>query len=273
MRILGIDPGLTGGCAIYDAAADVCVDAIDIPTIGEGAKKRVDAAELGRWVRRYSPEHGVIERAQAMPQQGSSSGFIYGRGVGYLEACVVLCDVPLKIIEVMAWKKHFGLKGKSEGGGEAARALVIQRFPRVSELFARKMDHGRAEALLIAIYGATIVSNDRSGERGKHTGARTGKAAHSGKRSSAVGRKAVSAGSDRGAGKSRVARREPAGNAGRDRAPKGTVSTGDAGGVHREVASELVSGPPDGTRKTGAVSSLRCEKTIDMFRDGADEEV
>ena len=156
-RIWGIDPGLTGGCAIYDVAADACIDVVDIPTIGEDAKKRIDVAELGRWARKHGATHGVIERAQAMPDQGSSSGFIYGRGVGYLEACVVMCDVPLKIIEVRAWKKYFNLKGKSDGGGEAARALVIQRFPRVAELFAGKMDHGRAEALLIAIYGATVV--------------------------------------------------------------------------------------------------------------------
>jgi hypothetical protein len=159
--VLGIDPGLTGGCAVYAAHTGTIIDVIDIPTIGVDAKQRVDCAAIYNWISTTRGNgfiaRGFIERAQAMPDQGSSSGFKYGRGVGYLEATVLLSHIPLEIIEVRAWKKHFGIVGsKADGAGEAARALVIQRFPEASHLFARKKDHGRAEAVLIAVYGAAL---------------------------------------------------------------------------------------------------------------------
>ena len=49
MRILGIDPGIHGGLAIVDVvdgAAPLLINATDIPTIGAGAKERVDVASV-----------------------------------------------------------------------------------------------------------------------------------------------------------------------------------------------------------------------------------
>jgi hypothetical protein len=37
--------------------------------------------------------------------------------------------------------------------GEASRQRALQLFPTAHSLFARRMDHGRAEAALIALYG------------------------------------------------------------------------------------------------------------------------
>jgi hypothetical protein len=88
MRIIGIDPGIRGGCAIVDiidGAAPQLLDAIDIPAIGVGAKERVDAIALRGWITRHAPQHALIERAQAMPKQGASSGFKYGRAVVSIE--------------------------------------------------------------------------------------------------------------------------------------------------------------------------------------------
>lgn len=150
MNYLGIDPGLSGGLAILDEHGGV-VDAADIPLTGVGPKRRVDARALQRWIADHKPRHAFVERAQAMPRQGVSSSFNYGRGVGYLEATVACCGIPLTIVEPSMWKKHFGLKGPDK---EQARQRAIQLHPDAAELFARKKDHGRAEAALIAAYGA-----------------------------------------------------------------------------------------------------------------------
>jgi len=82
-----------------------------------------------------------------MPKQGGSSGFKYGRAVGAIEAVIALCGVPLTIIEPTAWKKFHGLRG---GDKEASRQRALQLFPAAHEMLARKKDHGRAEAALIA---------------------------------------------------------------------------------------------------------------------------
>jgi Holliday junction resolvasome RuvABC endonuclease subunit len=80
MRILGIDPGVRGGLAIVEVnngVAPKLVDAIDVPTVGIGAKERIDAIAMRGWIQTYRPDHAAIERARAMPKQGASSGFKY----------------------------------------------------------------------------------------------------------------------------------------------------------------------------------------------------
>lgn len=152
MKILGIDPGINGGAAIWDGK--MVVDAIDLPTVGEKAKRRIAVQEFRDWVRSNSPDHAIVERAQAMPDQGASSGYLYGRAVGALEAVVGCLDIPLTIIEPRAWKTFHGLVKTDK---EASRQRAIQLCPAAAHLMARKMDHGRAEAILIAIYGGRIV--------------------------------------------------------------------------------------------------------------------
>jgi crossover junction endodeoxyribonuclease RuvC len=131
-------------------AAPQLVDAIDIPVAGVSAKERVDVLAIRTWIARHTPHHALIERAQAMPKQGASSGFKYGRAVGAIEAVISCCAIPLTIIEPSMWKKFHQLRG---GDKEAARQRALQLFPAAHALLARKMDHGRAEAALIALYG------------------------------------------------------------------------------------------------------------------------
>ena len=97
MKVVGIDPGIHGGMAIVvinDGAAPQLADAIDIPTVGVGAKERVDVLAVRAWILSHQPQHALIKRAQAMPRQGASSGFKYGRATGALEAVLACCEVP-----------------------------------------------------------------------------------------------------------------------------------------------------------------------------------
>lgn len=154
--ILGIDPGLSGGIAFLSAAAGQprrVISAHDIPVFGEGPKRRVDALALAKMIQACPPDFAVIERAQAMPDQGASSGFNYGRAVGALEAVVLGMEVPLEIVESTAWKKAHSLIKTDK---EASRQKALLLYPDAHALLARKMDHGRAEAVLIANYGAML---------------------------------------------------------------------------------------------------------------------
>jgi len=154
-KVLGIDPGaVSGGLAIVeinDGAAPQLVDAISLPVIGVKAKQRIDVLALRDWIQQHRPDCAYVERGQAMPRQGASSGFKFGRGCGAVEATIQLLEIPLTIIEASAWKRKFHLRG---GDKESGRQLAIQLFPTSHTLFARKLDHGRAEAALIALAGA-----------------------------------------------------------------------------------------------------------------------
>jgi crossover junction endodeoxyribonuclease RuvC len=157
MKVLGIDPGLSGGIAVVDVVEGCCTAAvvIDIPTVGIGAKRRVDVIGVQGFLLAHGPQHGFVERAQAMPRQGASSGFSYGRAVGAIEAVVMANAIPLTIIEPSIWKRFYRLAG---GDKEAARQRALQLVPSVHGDLARRKDHGRAEALLIALYGARTLT-------------------------------------------------------------------------------------------------------------------
>jgi hypothetical protein len=142
LPILGVDPGITGGIAFLFAN---CVVAEDIPTAGG----EVDVDTLVRRVREMQPALAIIERANAMPKQGVASTFKYGVAYGALRTVVALCNIPYRLVTPGKWKNHFRL----DADKEQSRALAIQFWPGCG-YFSRKKDHGRAEAALIARYGA-----------------------------------------------------------------------------------------------------------------------
>lgn len=144
--ICGIDPGITGGIAFL--YADGTLAAHDIPNVaGE-----VDTDGVAKLLRLYEPFHCVIERAQAMPKQGVSSTFKFGQAYGALRATVATLGIPHNLVQPRDWKKHFRL----DADKEKSRALAIQYWPGTG-FFERKKDHGRAEAALIARYGALTL--------------------------------------------------------------------------------------------------------------------
>jgi crossover junction endodeoxyribonuclease RuvC len=156
MIVAGIDTGIHGGLAVVaveNGAAPRLVEAIDVPVIGANAKERVDAIAIREWISKYDVQHAFIERAQAMPGQGRSSTFKYARPIGAIEAAIALSGIPVTIVEPSVWKRFHKLPGKEK---EASRQRAVEIFPASHALLARRKDHGRAEASLIALYGAKL---------------------------------------------------------------------------------------------------------------------
>ena len=157
IKILGIDPGIHGALAIVginDGAVPQLVAVCDVPVLGIKAKERVNTMIVRDWLVAQRPDHALIERAGSMPKQGVASTFKYARAVGSLETVVACLDIPYSIIEPSAWKKFHHLIGADK---EASRQRVLQLFPGAHTLFSRKLDHQRAEACLLALYGAQTV--------------------------------------------------------------------------------------------------------------------
>jgi crossover junction endodeoxyribonuclease RuvC len=150
VKYLGIDCGLSGALAVVETinGLPTLVDAIDMPATGTGAKARVDIIAAAQWIAKHAPSMAYVERAQAFPGQGASSGFSYGRAVGAIEAAVTLCQIPMTLVEASVWKRRLRLPGKDK---EAARQRALQLWPSQHALLALKKWHGRAEAALIVV--------------------------------------------------------------------------------------------------------------------------
>jgi hypothetical protein len=58
------------------------ISAIDLPIMGDGAKRRLDAVTFASWLNSHAPTHVFCENARSMPRQGVTSMFRYGRVAG-----------------------------------------------------------------------------------------------------------------------------------------------------------------------------------------------
>lgn len=152
---IGIDPGLDGAMALIDDQKN-CAVVYDAPTLTVSTRDK-DRREyslsaltnlLAPYARSATECKAAIELVGAMPGQGVTSMFRMGFGLGIWEASLAAFAIPYTRVAPQKWKKAMLVGVGVEK--EASRLRAQQLFPYVS--LARKKDHGRAEALLIAEY-------------------------------------------------------------------------------------------------------------------------
>lgn len=156
-RILGIDPGLTGALAAFCPISGALVVS-DVPTLrlpkGKTTKAYVDLMALARaidcLIAGEPPPVVWLERVGSMPGQGIASAFDFGRTTGILMGACAAHFLRIEQVTPQVWKKALRVPASKDG----ARARASQIFPRYAHEWARAKDDGRAEAALIAYYGA-----------------------------------------------------------------------------------------------------------------------
>jgi crossover junction endodeoxyribonuclease RuvC len=146
--IVGVDPGRTGAVAFYSPDAPHLVTVDDVPVVGS----EIDIPRLKRRLQQMRPTLAVIERVGSMPGQGVASTFKFGFAAGCIRGVVAGLDIPIELVSPTVWKRHFKLSADKE----QSRALAVRYWPSCDG-FGRKKDHGRAEAALIARYGAEVL--------------------------------------------------------------------------------------------------------------------
>jgi crossover junction endodeoxyribonuclease RuvC len=153
MNTIGIDPGAKGAIALFRDGAFVAV--YDMPTVEDKGRPRVDAAALGALVRRLAPHRAVVERVGAMPGQGVTSMFQFGRAVGMVEGVLAALLVPVSYVTPSQWKG--ALQVPRDKGG--ARLRASQLIPSGAECWPKAGHDGRAEASLIALWLEVVEEN------------------------------------------------------------------------------------------------------------------
>lgn len=157
MIIVGIDPGLTGAVAFIgqNSAKVADLPTRQISTTGK-VQRRIDGAQLGKLLRENIPPDEwacvFIEQVGAFPPSMNNAvqtQVSLGRTLGACEGVVECQGLELRHVNIREWKGHYGIKADKDRALEVARAL----FPELAADLKRKLDHNRAEALLIAKYG------------------------------------------------------------------------------------------------------------------------
>lgn len=151
---VGIDPGLSGALAIVEPVPAV-VQVFDMPTLEINGRNRLDMHALLALLREWNMLHDIkgvlVEDVGAMP--GQAFMFPFGFACGAAQMAVTAVQLPLRLVTPQKWKKHYGLRGGKENKDQS-RLLASRLFPAHAAKWARKKDDGRAEAVLLANYGA-----------------------------------------------------------------------------------------------------------------------
>lgn len=142
MRVIGIDPGASGGIAILS----------EYPTVVR--KLDCTESEVCEWLRSWDLENAFayIERVHSMPKQGVASSFKFGMSYGFLRGLLIGLEIPFEEVTPQKWQKFMGCMSK--GDKRVTRARAQQLFPHI------KVTHAIADSLLIAEYGRRL----RAGE-------------------------------------------------------------------------------------------------------------
>ena len=151
MKIIGIDPGLSGAIAILED--DKVLDVVDIPVMSEGKKnkKQLNSAHLAQYIENNILDVNktivVVEQVNAMPGQGVTSMFNFGQTFGAIKGISAALKLPIFFVRPSKWKKHFELLKASK---DASRTKTIEMYPSLADKLSRKKDVNKSDAILIA---------------------------------------------------------------------------------------------------------------------------
>lgn len=149
--VLGIDPGINGALAFYypDSRA---LTIHDMPKIG----KEVSAALLSAIVTDHTVTFAVCEDVGSRPYQRGQ--FNFGRSFGTVLGVLGAHTIEVNLVRPQKWQKHFSLSLKNDRASKnKSRALAARLFASNADQFKRVKDDGRAEAALVALYGAQAL--------------------------------------------------------------------------------------------------------------------
>ena len=137
MTIIGIDPGKSGGVALLFPTGPVALKMLETLT---------DLIEeIESYTHNEEQVTCYIEQVHAMPKQGVSSTFTFGRNFGGIEGVLTALKIRREYVTPQRWQKALGCLSK--GDKNVTKRKAQELFPEL------KITHATADALLIAEYG------------------------------------------------------------------------------------------------------------------------
>ena len=160
MKIIGIDPGLSGAIAILEN--NRVLNIFDMPVMSEGKKnkRQLNSALLVNLIKENIDNQEevsvVVEQVNAMPGQGVTSMFNFGQSFGVLKGVCAAMQLPIFFVRPAKWKKYYDLINSQK---DSSRVKAIEMFPKFSSTLSRKKDTNKADAILIANYHLNSQEN------------------------------------------------------------------------------------------------------------------
>ncbi len=151
MKLIGIDPGLSGAIAILEDKK--VLKLLDMPVMAEGKKnkRQLNSAQLvtiiNENIKANEEVAVVVEQVNAMPGQGVTSMFNFGQTFGAIKGVCAALNLPIFFVRPSKWKKYFELINSSK---DSSRTKAIEMYPSISSQLSKKKDVNKSDAILIA---------------------------------------------------------------------------------------------------------------------------
>ena len=162
MKIIGIDPGLSGAIAVLEDKKVLGIYEMPVMAEGKKNKRQLNSAQLVNIIKNNIIESEeiavVVEQVNAMPGQGVTSMFNFGQTFGAIKGVCAALELPIFFVRPSKWKKHFELINSSK---DSSRTKAIEMYPYLSNQLSKKKDVNKSDAILIArFYNDTRLNND-----------------------------------------------------------------------------------------------------------------
>tara|TARA_B100001248_G_scaffold216164_1_gene171054 strand:+ start:10431 stop:10922 length:492 start_codon:yes stop_codon:yes gene_type:complete len=151
MKVIGIDPGLSGAIAILQD--NKVIKVFDMPVMADGKKnkRQLNSSQLTNIIKQNTSKGEeiavVVEQVNAMPGQGVTSMFNFGQSFGAIKGVCAALELSIFFVRPSKWKKYFELINSSK---DASRTKVIEMYPSLSNQLSKKKDVNKSDAILIA---------------------------------------------------------------------------------------------------------------------------
>lgn len=166
MLFVGVDPGLTGACAVIGPQGLRGV--FDLPTMpipGVGPKalvqRKIDGRALLDLLLKFCPagEARPTIVIEAVGTMGGANNAVQTQGsllrsLGAIETVAECLKCKVVYVQPQTWKRTYGLiDPKQSARDRKAKAMEMARrcYPACTDI-SRAKDHNRAESILIARY-------------------------------------------------------------------------------------------------------------------------
>jgi len=142
--IIGIDPGKSGGIAVWDNEDGM--GAYKMPATEKDVWDLIcDCSDFFEGDRNGRKVFAYIEHVHSMPGQGVASMFKFGMNYGMLRAFLIAADIPFETATPSVWQRS--MKCLTKGDKNITKARAQELWPEL------KITHAVSEALLICEYG------------------------------------------------------------------------------------------------------------------------
>jgi Holliday junction resolvasome RuvABC endonuclease subunit len=172
MRIVGIDPGLSGGAFYYDTDMEKTNEELCWPNLPEFEGYRfkvqnsvIDINDFYNWLTAMNPDLIFLEKIFLTGKEGGQSAMTIGSNYGRLAAALEFSGYDWNEVAPKVWQRSLALKGGSRAIiKESAKNLAVQRFGIKTFLSGkeRKPHDGLTDAACIALYGVKVWTENQS---------------------------------------------------------------------------------------------------------------